>query len=268
MISLFDDDIKTQDRQSSKGNQLKFERDGIWYKADYLGYEGLSEYVVSKLLSHSSLSNDEYVDYELIKIEYNSNIYNGCKSRDFADGWQLITLERLFKQVYGYGLNKIVYSITDHASRLETLVNEVERTTGIRDFGIYMSKMLTIDALFLNEDRHTHNIAVMTNSRKQFKLAPIFDNGAALLSDTTMDFPLGRDCLDLISHVRSKTFTDDFFEQLSIAEKLYGTKIRFSFTYNDVKHILYAADQYPLKIRQRVLDIIMEMRRRYEYLFR
>ena len=74
MISLFDDDIKTQDRQSSKGNQLKFERDGIWYKADYLGYEGLSEYVVSKLLSHSSLSNDEYVDYELIKIEYNSNI--------------------------------------------------------------------------------------------------------------------------------------------------------------------------------------------------
>jgi hypothetical protein len=268
MIRLFDDDIKTQDRQSSKGNQLKFELDNIWYKADYLGYEGLSEYVISKLLSFSSLNADEYVDYELEQIEYNGTVYNGCKSRDFANEWQLITLERLFKQVYGYGLNKIVYSISDHSSRLETMVKEVTRTTGIKDFGIYMCKMLTIDALFLNEDRHTHNIAVMTNGKKQYRLAPIFDNGAALMSDTTMDFPLGRDCLDLISHVRSKTFTDDFYEQISIAEKLYGINISFSFTYNDVKHIIDAADQYPLEIRQRVLDTVMEMRRRYEYLFK
>ncbi len=33
--------------------------------------------------------------------------------------------------------------------------------TGLTDFGFYMVKMLTVDALFLNEDRHTHNIAVL-----------------------------------------------------------------------------------------------------------
>ena len=55
MINLNIEDKREQGRKSSKGNQLKFEQDGIWYKADYLGYEGLAEYVVSKLLSFSTM---------------------------------------------------------------------------------------------------------------------------------------------------------------------------------------------------------------------
>ena len=39
----FEQNIRTNDRQSSKGNQLKWENEGIWYKADYTGYEGLVE---------------------------------------------------------------------------------------------------------------------------------------------------------------------------------------------------------------------------------
>ena len=35
MTELFSREIRTQNRRSSKGNQLKFERDHIWYKADY-----------------------------------------------------------------------------------------------------------------------------------------------------------------------------------------------------------------------------------------
>ncbi len=35
--------------------------------------------------------------------------------------------------------------------RLKILVEQVERTTGLKDFGIYMSKLITLDALFLNE---------------------------------------------------------------------------------------------------------------------
>ena len=37
---------------TSKGDQRKWEIDGIWYKADYMGYEGLSELLVSSLLCH------------------------------------------------------------------------------------------------------------------------------------------------------------------------------------------------------------------------
>lgn len=41
MIQLLEQDRKLENRNSSKGNQLKWCREGIWYKADYTGYEGL-----------------------------------------------------------------------------------------------------------------------------------------------------------------------------------------------------------------------------------
>ena len=62
--------------------------------------------------------------------------------------------------------------------------------TGLKNFGVYLNKLFTIDAFFLNEDRHTHNIAVLMNEKGEFAYCPIFDNGAGLLSDTLMDYPL------------------------------------------------------------------------------
>ncbi len=268
MVELFKEEIRDDGRQSSKGNQLKFVRDNIWYKADYLGYEGLAEYTVSKLLGFSNLDKTEYVDYDLEQITYNGNVYNGCRSKDFTDGWNLITLERLFKNVYGTGLNKVIYSVQNHEDRLKILVEQVERTTGLPDFGIYMNKMLTIDSIFLNEDRHTHNIAVLTNDKNEFRLAPIFDNGAGLMSDTMMDFPMSLDVIHSIDKVKSKTFCDDFAEQVDIAEKLYGEQIHFSFGYNDVKAIVDRCEIYDETVRERVIELVMQMRRRYEYLFK
>lgn len=267
MLQFIASDLYENDRRSSKGNQLKFERDGIWYKADYLGYEGLAEYTVSKLLKYSSLGTEEYVDYNLEQIEYNGNLFNACQSRDFTDGWTLITLERLFKNVYGDGLNRIIYSVEDHTERLRVLVEQAERVTGIRNFGQYMSKLLTVDSLFLNEDRHTHNIAVLTNEKNEFRLAPIFDNGAALLSDTRMDYPMNRDVIDLIKSVKPKTFCNDFVEQQTIAEQLYGQHIRFRFTYKDVCEILDEAQIYEKTVRDRVSEIVMQMRRKCAFLF-
>ena len=268
MVRLFEDDMFELGRASSKGNQLKFCRDGVWYKADYLGYEGLAEYTISKLLAFSDLSRDEYVDYELEQIEYNGNVYNGCKSRDFTDGRTLITLERLFQSTYGIGLNRMIYRTTDHEERLRLLVEQVERVTGIPEFGVYMSKMLTVDSVFLNEDRHTHNIAVLTDNRGNFSPAPIFDNAAGLLSDTTMDYPRAKDVFSLMQSVKSKTFCDNFDEQTDIAEKLYGARIHFSFTLNDVTEIVNAADMYDTAIRMRVVDLIIQRRRKYQYLFK
>ena len=100
MVELFEQDIRTNYRQSSKGNQLKWENNGIWYKADYAGYEGLAEYVISNLLMKSTLTEEEFVLYDLELIRYNSNVFNGVKSKNFLkEDWQIITLERLFKQI-------------------------------------------------------------------------------------------------------------------------------------------------------------------------
>ena len=37
---------------TSKGDQLKWKIGNIWYKSDYMGYEGLSETLVSLSLIH------------------------------------------------------------------------------------------------------------------------------------------------------------------------------------------------------------------------
>lgn len=97
MIELFESDIKEENRKSSKGNQLKWKKGNIWYKADYLGYEGLAEYVISRLLTKSSLKMAEFVLYDLEEIKYKTQTFNGVKCTDFLKNkWQVITLERLF----------------------------------------------------------------------------------------------------------------------------------------------------------------------------
>ena len=58
---------------SSKGNQLKWEQDGWWYKADAFGYESLAEVVVSRLLLQSSIQKT--VVYEPVLIRYKGKEY-------------------------------------------------------------------------------------------------------------------------------------------------------------------------------------------------
>lgn len=268
MIELFEQNIRTNDRQSSKGNQLKWENNGTWYKADYMGYEGLAEYVISHLLEKSTLREEEYVLYDLEKITYKCKVYNGVKSSDFlTDGWQLITLERLFKNFTGESLYQSIFRISDHENRLKFLVGQVERMTGLKDFGVYVNKLLTIDALFLNEDRHMHNVAVLMNEKGEFAYCPIFDNGAALLADTKMDYPLEEDTQHLIGQVQAKTITQDFEEQLELSEMMYGMHLKFSFTEQDVKNILALAEGYSEEEKNRVEEIIRYQKRKYQYLF-
>lgn len=268
MIELLDEDKKELNRQSSKGNQLKWEKDGYWYKADFTGYEGLSEYVISHILKKSSLKDFEFVVYDLTKVKYKMTEYNAVSSRDFTGGnAQIITLERLFKNSYGVSLNSIIYKTVDHEERLKTLVEQVERATGIKEFGVYMQKMLAIDAFFLNEDRHTHNVAVISEGTGSYRLCPIFDNGAGLLSDTTMDYPMGIPAYELMDTVKAKTFCESFEEQLEIATRLYGDNISFGFTKKDVEGILAGASIYDNAIIERVRTIIFEQMRKYKYLF-
>ena len=70
MIEMQEEDRVRFTNQSSKGNQLKFLKNNIWYKSDYTGYEGLAEYVVSEFLKRSTLDSTEYVTYRTEEINY------------------------------------------------------------------------------------------------------------------------------------------------------------------------------------------------------
>ena len=93
MIDLDTNTAYISSLTSSKGDQLKWCKDNIWYKADCNGYEGLSEYVTSRLLEKSSLKSNEYVRYDLEQIKYKDRIFKGCKAKNFLNkNNQLITL--------------------------------------------------------------------------------------------------------------------------------------------------------------------------------
>ena len=268
MVELFEQDVRRNDRQSSKGNQLKWENRGIWYKADYTGYEGLAEYMVSHLLQESTLSQEEFVLYEIEKMKYKEQVYVGVKSETFLQpGWQIITLERLFQNFFGESLYKSIFTITEHENRLQFLISQVERMTGLRDFGAYMNKLLTIDAFFLNEDRHTHNIAVLMNGKGEFAYCPIFDNGASLLADTKMDYPMNADVYTLMRQARAKTLSDDFDEQLDVSESISGENLKFHFTEKNVRELLENVTEYSLEEKRRVETIIYMQMKKYSYLF-
>ncbi len=179
----------------------------------------------------------------------------------------MITLERLFQNMYGESLNRSIYQIASYENRLKFIVDQTIRMTGLSDFGIYMSKLLTIDAFFLNEDRHTHNIAVLMDEAGVFHYCPFFDHGAGLLSDTMMDYPMEREVEEAIHDVEAKTFCQSFEEQMEISEKLYGQQLRFSFSLKDVEEILWEEKHYPKEIKERLCQIIAWQYRKYKYLF-
>lgn len=148
------------------------------------------------------------------------------------------------------------------------MVDFVEKHTGIRDFGPYLTAMLEVDAFFLNEDRHTNNIAVLYDDTDEtYSLCPLFDNGLSLLSDTSLDFPLERPLEDCLQAIEAKPFSRHFYDQLDAAEGLYGIQLRFSFGSHDVKDIIDAfRSEYGNDICNRCEALIRRQMHHYSYL--
>lgn len=209
---------------SSKGNQLKMCLDGYWYKADFLGYEGAAEFASSALLN---MTDYAHVDYELCDIEYNDRCYHGCKSKDFLKNTELeiVSIERLFKQEYGAIRHQD--SKNSLRDKIKYFVDDTIKITELDDFGAYLTRLLEWDALILNEDRHFKNIAVL-RGKDGYTYCPIFDNGAAFLSDTREDYPLGDSVYGLMPKVQAKPFDTDFDKQLEVCRNLYGQQFYIS----------------------------------------
>ena len=255
---------------TSKGDQRKWKIEDTWYKADYMGYESLAEVMVSALLEKSNLAYS-FVDYQHVRIEYKGNMINGCSSRNFLQQDQiLIPLEKLYRQYTGESLAVKLSEFPDVAEKIRYLVEQIEEITHIENFGKYITAILEIDAFFLNEDRHTNNIAVIYNEKTgQYSLSPIFDQGLCLFSDTSYDYPIDLSAEKCMEKIEAKPFHSDFDVQLEAAEELYGNQIEFMFTIKEVKEILDQFEEsYSDKIRERVESLIRTQIRKYAYLMK
>lgn len=247
---------------SSKGNQVKVFKNGFWYKGDYLGYEGASECVVSRLLKHSNVT--DFVTYNVCTFEYSNNLVNGCYSKNFKlSGEEEITLENLIQKCSGKTSDMYLMGLTLR-EKISKVVDLVQDMTGIENFGEYLTVLLELDKLTLNEDRHFHNIVLLRRGDGTYHCAPIFDNGAALLSDTYIDYPLGMPVVNAIRKVKAKPFSTSFSKQVSACEQMYGQQFKLLDGINVSKLVEGLCEVYENSIVERIKHILDFQLERYK----
>lgn len=249
---------------SSKGNQEKwFDADtNQWYKLDQFGYEALSETLISILLEESNIEKDApftFVRYEPVRLIVHSRERTGCVSENFlAEGQSVITINHLLSRVLGYPLKDKLSAFSSNKKRTEYLAEATKDCTGLDYFGEYLTLLFEIDSLFLNDDRHLNNIAVLKTDNK-YDYCPIFDNGAALLSDTRLS-PMDIEPKALISSLKARPFNMSFTRQMNTARALYGKQLSMPILKREVimEYLMPILEFYPKRDRMVIADRVVK----------
>ncbi len=260
---------KDQEREwtSSKGNQTKWFDRGVWYKEDSLGYEALAEVLVSRMLKKTNAGF--FVPYEYEELKRGGILRHGCRAGDFLEPEddKLISVERLFQAYRGESAARGILAFERIEDKIRYVVDVIEEITALDNFGAYLRKILTIDTLFLNEDRHFHNLAVIRRKDGTYRECPVFDNGAALFSDVRGDYPLELEVEECFRRIEAKPFSRNFDEQLDACEALYGGfSFRAEFTMRDAETVLQEFQGiYEEAVLERVRQTLRFQFRKYAY---
>lgn len=260
---------------SSVGSQLKWQQDGYWYKADRLGFESLAEAVVSRLLQHSNI--EEFVTYEPAKITYKGKTYRGCRSKNFKrEKEEIISLERLSKSHTSLGLARQLERIADVKEKILYTVELVENVTGLENFGVYLTKLLELDAFFMNVGRNTGNISLLYDTeRKKYRFCPVFDMGDSFFSNTKETCPLEKSMVECYHAIVAKPFSQDFKEQLNTAKELFESQLKFNISVSEMINIvrdmingMRGDISYQAGEVRRIGEILRFQTKEYQYLFK
>lgn len=238
---------------TSLGSQIKFYKDNYWYKYDNVGNEGLAEQMVSDLLYFSNI--EDYVSYERCLI----NGRKGCRSLSFLkEDEQTITFNALYKNIYFSSLNEDIMKIEKYEDRFAYIVDFIKKYSGV-DCTQYLYNNITLDMLTKNPDRHFDNLALIVNSKNEFRCAPIFDNGQSLLQNFTITPPY-MDFEEKLERLTANTFCGNFELQFLAAQKF--EVIPFQIQYD--KLIFYLNRTYDNSIAR---DFLLYSLKQYEKLF-
>lgn len=204
------------EHSSPKGSQEKYFDGEYWYKVDKVGREGKVEELISRLLGCSSLNENSYVVYSTCCV----NGKSGCRSKSFlGSDEEFLNFSSLYDSVYGSDLENDLFLLRDTTSRLGLLLN-TGKQVGV-DLYDYFKRLLFLDMLILNRDRHSGNYGVIYNKNGYFREAPIFDNGQSLMTGLSHD--------DIVS---SKTISGSFEDQ--VVAFGYPLKSPFTLNYSEI----------------------------------
>lgn len=243
---------------SSKGNQEKWLDNGRWYKLDQFGYEALAETLVSTLLERGSIETDTpfcFARYRMERLRAHGFERTGCSSPNFlAPGQSIITLSHLLSRQEEKPLVERLGRLPSDKKRIAYLAQATAEFTGLDEFPAYLALLFEVDALFLNDDRHLNNIAVLERDGK-YDYCPIFDNGAALLSNQR-DYPMDIAPKGLIPAIEARPFQISFNRQRNTAVSLFGQQLQLpQFQRSDILEALEPLlDYYPQRDRGLIAD--------------
>ncbi|MCR4658608.1 MAG: hypothetical protein K5770_20620 [Lachnospiraceae bacterium] len=164
------------------------------------GHECVNEIIADRLLTVLGV---DHLSYDLVNadIEIEGRTYNTylCASGDFKQrGESKIALDDFFRLNSAEG---------------ETRYDFCKR----QGFGSYVDRMIAVDFIILNRDRHGANIEVLRNPRRHtIRLAPLFDHGLSLLYSCGTDEDVRK--FDIMEDRRCQNFigTNSCFENLSL----------------------------------------------------
>lgn len=163
---------------SRLGYQTKFTspNGGYWYKEYFKGGEALAEVLVSTFLrSCKYLTFEDFVPYDFKYTSVDSFDLRTCVSPNFLQkGEQFISFKDLLSQV-----NQPTEKLVGFNSKLDFIDSVFQQTVG-QSFGEEMLRLLTLDVMFRNTDRHLSNFGIILAPNGSIRFAPIFDNGLAL----------------------------------------------------------------------------------------
>ena len=239
---------------TSKGNQMKFLHNGIWMKEDYLGYESLSEVIVS--LFCSCIENLNYVKYNLCTLDFEGDLlrYCCCCSSFLESDETFISLGRLMDlENYDYVRELNIGRDTLNMNVINKILSIINKYTKL-DAREYLGTHFYLDSIVLNEDRHFHNLGVI-QSKGIFKFAPVFDNGLSLLSDLNC-YSFTEHPLENINRVKAKPFSKDFNTQNNLAHQ-WGVPL-LKLDYDKFKELIenYKFTNIPSLYVDRCLSVI------------
>lgn len=149
---------------------------GYWYKEDLRGGEALAEVLVSTFLrSCNYLNFQDFVPYEFKYTKPNLIDLRTCVSPNFLqEREQFISFKELLSIVHSPTENLIGFD-----SKLDFIDSVFQQIVG-QSFRFELLRLLTLDVMFRNTDRHLSNFGIILDSNGSIRFAPIFDNGLAL----------------------------------------------------------------------------------------
>ena len=144
-----------------------------WFKQDLIGGEAVAETLVSLFLS-SCLNITEF-EAGFVAYGVSTTGNNFCYSYSFLkEGESFIPLYDAIR-----ALKPKEQEFMDFEGKLEYINSVYEGVLGY-SCKRWLLRVLTLDVMFRNTDRHLSNLGFISDRQGNLRIAPIFDNGLAL----------------------------------------------------------------------------------------